>query len=294
MSWMDSWSRPGKHAATPLPLYLTQGDSTPYCHSCGRAISARKSQAAQPVKYCSSRCRSQKPRTIDRRIEDVFAALLEGQVPKQASAPDSSTADTTPTVAAVKDKIRGSTTTREKKKAKGDPRTIVSCEEVETLVFGPRHEPDKVFGRKKNRASRAVRDEGEWKSVDMVSDPEPVSDRETGGDGDEADHLNSEYRHGAGKVRPPQSQRDVNASVGGEKGWAERSEETEEMREKRLQGQKRAEEKEMVRRAARRGVVFGFVVTAHDGRKKCEAVMNGVVVEPSFAKGDWGIRWREK
>jgi hypothetical protein len=28
-------------------------------------------------------------------------------------------------------------------------------------------------------------------------------------------------------------------------------------------------------------------------RKMCEAVMNGSVVEPSFAKGDWAVRWRE-
>ena len=27
MSWMDSWSRPSKHAVTPPPLYLTVGDT---------------------------------------------------------------------------------------------------------------------------------------------------------------------------------------------------------------------------------------------------------------------------
>jgi len=62
----------------------------------------------------------------------------------------------------------------------------------------------------------------------------------------------------------------------------------------------------MVKKAARRGCVFGFDIEGHDGtiskkksealegdRRPCEAVMNGVVVEPSFAKGDWGIRWRQ-
>jgi hypothetical protein len=39
MSWMDSWSRPGKHAAVPPPFYLTQGDDVPYCRTCGRVIS---------------------------------------------------------------------------------------------------------------------------------------------------------------------------------------------------------------------------------------------------------------
>jgi hypothetical protein len=78
----------------------------------------------------------------------------------------------------------------------------------------------------------------------------------------------------------------------------------------------------MVRRAARRACAFGLKVkeppnSAGDGAskngrtsnrarrdeendgdaceqlKKCEAVMNGAVVEASFAKGDWAIRWRE-
>lgn len=38
MSWMDSWSRPSKHAVTPPPLYLTVGEEVPYCRSCGRII----------------------------------------------------------------------------------------------------------------------------------------------------------------------------------------------------------------------------------------------------------------
>jgi len=28
-------------------------------------------------------------------------------------------------------------------------------------------------------------------------------------------------------------------------------------------------------------------------RRKCEAIMNEKAVEASFAKGEWGIRWRE-
>ncbi|KIW67376.1 hypothetical protein PV04_06637 [Phialophora macrospora] len=121
-------------------------------------------------------------------------------------------------------------------------------------------------------------------------------------------------------VRPSQLASDVNGSVGGEKGRAERQSETPEELEKRLDGQQRAEQREMVRRAARRGVVFGFMVDsssqdsqrqhatattaesradtdknrAESGtRRKCEALMNGSVVEPSFAKGNWAIRWRE-
>ncbi|RSL62850.1 hypothetical protein CEP54_005542 [Fusarium duplospermum] len=92
------------------------------------------------------------------------------------------------------------------------------------------------------------------------------------------------------RIRPPQSISEVNGSVGGEKGRAERIQETEAMLEKRKEGQKRAKEKEMTKCAARRGVVFGFLVG--EERRLCEAVMAGKVVEPSFAKGDWSIRWR--
>ena len=84
--------------------------------------------------------------------------------------------------------------------------------------------------------------------------------------------------------------------------------------ESRQEGQKRADEREMVRRAARRAVVFGFSIEEAEAipkntkvkshiekaksadeapRRKCEAVMSGNVVEPSFAKGNWSIRWRE-
>jgi hypothetical protein len=121
--------------------------------------------------------------------------------------------------------------------------------------------------------------------------------------------LSSVEHFGGGKVRPPQEVSDVNGSVGGEKGWAERIEETDEMKEKRREGQKRADEREMVRKAARRGCAFGFAVPEEqaagdkkrgDGqsqpnghKRKCEAIMKGTAVEASFAKGEWGIRWRE-
>ena len=125
----------------------------------------------------------------------------------------------------------------------------------------------------------------------------------------------------------------MNGSIGGEKGWAEKIAETPEMLQKRLEGQKRAEQRELVRCAARRLCAFGVLtdglVEGEDARgkgpkektkrkgkgkdkgkdglggddgsdekrqeswKKCEAVMRGNVVEASYAKGDWGIRWRE-
>ncbi|KAF2805303.1 uncharacterized protein BDZ99DRAFT_490851 [Mytilinidion resinicola] len=265
MSWMDAWSRPGKHAAVPPPLYLTDGNHVPYCQTCGRVISARKAQQSKVsvVKYCSDRCRNRKPGAMDRRIERAIVALLNEE-------PESGIEKT-----AAKAKA-----------AKGDRRVIVTMEEIKEVFFGNRHDPAKTFGRKKNRAGRALgKEDEERKSVDMAAS-------------------------------------EVNGGIGGEKGRAERTEEFVENLEKRQEGQRRAEEREMVRRAARRGIVFGFVVDEgvgarleHHGktqgrnaqsrravdadhapqttRWKCEALMQGAVVEPSFAKGDWAIRWRE-
>ena len=235
----------------------------------------------------------------------------------------------------------------QKMRRKGESRVIVSCETVEIAVFGPKTDGDKIFGRKKNRARRGVPDPAVWTSVDMEDRAPPSkeqaesteSDDPSDGDTESDEHdyendnieIDKDYIHfGGGKVRAPQSLAEVNGSVGGEKGWAERTEETTEMLEKRAAGQRRAEEREMVRRAARRGCAFGFVISSEEGhggtdkdepigrktknkkgksvkpqpdgavvfadghiRRKCEAVMSGQAVEASFAKGDWGIRWRE-
>ncbi|KEQ58492.1 uncharacterized protein M437DRAFT_59017 [Aureobasidium melanogenum CBS 110374] len=276
MSWMDSWSRPKKNAATPPPLYLTSSEVR-YCHVCGRVIGSRKSNtaksAATEVKFCSDRCKRHKLRSVDKRIEAAFAALLDGQDASQFAA--------------------------KQQKVKGDPRILVSCSEVETLIFGSREDPEKTFGRKKNRARRGFADDDVWKSVDMVDSDtdtgtaETVSadedTTETGGGDTDADVVKLK-----GRVRPPQSESEVNGSIGGEKGWAERIHETPEMLQKRREGQRRAEEKEMVKCAARRAVVFGLESSRQEGKRMCEAVMHGAVVEPSYAKGDWFIRWREE
>lgn len=253
----------------PPPYYLTN-PQTKYCHTCGRVISERKSHkaadaSATPAKYCGSRCRSHKPRGKDRKIEAAFVALLdeatefdEEEIPQAAL------------------------DARQKPKAKGEKRLTVPCSAAELLVYGDRTDPTKVFGRRKNRASRAIATPNE-------------SDEEEGGTtvyhvekGDAAPPTAF-----AGKVRLPQTMSNVNGGIGGEKGRAEREVETPEDAEKRLSGQRVADEKEAVKRAARRLCVFG--VEGQDGkeRRMCEAVMQGKVVEPSFAKGDWGVRWRE-
>ncbi|KAL1799727.1 hypothetical protein ACET3X_000069 [Alternaria dauci] len=354
MSWMDSWSRPSKHAVTPPPLYLTVGDTVPYCHSCGRVISERrKTQNATEVKYCSTRCRNNKPGPIDRKIEATFAALLNGASPE--SLKENAGADpvkkSAETDTAHEDEEKGGKGGKgkngHKKKfskntIKGDHRIIVECSTVEEIVFQREKDPEKVYGRRKNRKARFVVEKPEdWKSVDMVdqpastttatttattsaaaattttTQPQPqdyTSDEDTVSDSDHeasggiilepttstdpdpapTPDNTTEYGYGSGKVRPPQDQNDVNGSVGGEKGWAERIHETDEMKLKRREGQRKAEEREKVRQAARRGCAFGFTVPEEAEKRKCEAVMKGVVVESSFAKGEWGVRWRER
>lgn len=312
MSWMDSWSRPSKSQATPPPLYLTIGEAVPYCHSCGRVIGERKRHAGQEVKYCSTRCRNNKPRPIDRHIEAVFAALLDGATPDSLRSKQIDTKIDDGLVygngKAAYEKGNG----QKKKTIKGDPRIIVECAIVEEIVFQREKDPTKVFGRRKNRAARGMVEEGDWLSVDMVDEPHMTITHtaapSSGGHGGHFSSIDShhatgvtassehdmerpDYGFGGGKVRPPQAQSDINGSIGGEKGRAERILETDEMKAKRKDGERRAEEKEMVKRAARRGVAFGF--GDDGGKRKCEAVMKGVVVESSYAKGEWGIRWRE-
>ncbi|RYO98352.1 hypothetical protein DL764_007105 [Monosporascus ibericus] len=342
MSWMDSWSRPGNSQATPAPYYLLAGgEETPYCRSCGRVVSTRKINAAAtksggdpkgatPAKYCSARCRNNKPGRLDREIEAAFVRMLEGQKEEEENQkqevgeagngvhddhPPEQKGASGMKAAQNRDGQRNSKM-KKNRAAKGDPRILVSCDEVERRVFGDRGDPEKTFGRKKNRTSRALPTSTE--EEDDGNDPTEKADADGDGDGDSAialeedDVISEEHapavdgdvlarmsvRSGT-RVRPPQSSSEVNGSVGGEKGRAERAEETEEMARRRLDGLRRAQQKEMVRSAARRGIAFGFVgggggsSSKEETRRKCEAVMLGKVVEPSFAKGNWGIRWRE-
>ena len=259
------------------------------------------------IKYCSDKCRSHKPGAKDRQIERKIASLLSGE-------PESGIEKT-----GAQGRI-----------VKGDRRLIVTCDEIEEAIYGSRFDPEKVYGRRKNRRTRAIGDpNAPWKSVDMESGDErpPAAEDEHEDASDDAvssddggiplvDNFNISH------VRPSQQQSDINFSAGGgERSRAEKIEESREDLDKRRQGAKRAEEREMVRRAARRVIVFGVEVPKRDAgsqkgskakakgkrgggtddeaeestteMRKAEALMNGMVVEPSFAKGDWSVRWRE-
>lgn len=284
---MDSWSRPSKTQATPAPYYLLPGgEATPYCHSCGRVISNRRTTAKAkandtPVKYCSSRCRTNKPGKLDRELETAFVQFLSAEDSVQAE---------------VRGMTKGQGAVRSKKKGKqgkGDDRILVPCSAVEDHVFG---------------THRLSMEESEPESEDVTADTPtalPPGRLEVASFGEDMDlegnlaedksidgHVLARLAVRSGtRIRPPQSVSEVNGSVGGEKGRAERIQETDVMADKRKEGQKKAKQKEMTKCAARRGVVFGFLVG--EERRLCEAVMAGKVVEASFAKGDWSIRWRE-
>lgn len=278
---MDSWSRPSKSQATPVPFYLLPGGaSTPYCHSCGRVIGSRKTASAAnagtPARYCSSRCRARKPGRRDRLIEETFVRFLTG-------------AETAPSPPVDEASSRPAARPR---KAKGDPRILVSCRAVEDAVFGH---------------ARA--------GQEAVAEHEALGTPHTGGNGDAppadepagSPEAQSEDPGMGTRHAPPDGD-------GTEEDALDRTEDAEgdsAVVEKRRQGQQKAQEREMVRCAARRGVIFGFLMPAAEEstgkagperrtdaaeggeRRLCEAVMAGKVVEPSFAKGDWGIRWRE-
>ena len=174
------------------------------------------------------------------------------------------------------------------KKGKGDSRRVVGCEEVEEVVF----ERVGKLGRRR-RGKRVVEGSGgEWRSVDMVDDEE-------GNDGAEAvdgDSGEEEEEVGGVPIRLPEDTVPVRVPMAGDTAAGGGGEgevgETAEQRIRRREGQVRAEEREMVRRAARRGCAFGFAVGEGE-RRVCEAVQKKRVVEASFAKGEWGVRWRE-
>ncbi|KAL1859678.1 hypothetical protein VTK73DRAFT_7505 [Phialemonium thermophilum] len=137
MSWMDSWSRPANHQATPAPFYLIpRPEPTPYCRSCGRVISARKSEASKGTStfaiYCSARCRTNKLGQLDREIERVFVRYLNGEESLPAK--------------------------KRLAKIGGDLRVVVPCDVVEARIFGHGLDGDKGPKRKERAAQAAAAD----------------------------------------------------------------------------------------------------------------------------------------
>ena len=227
-----------------------------------------------------------------------------------------------------------------KRRTEGGERVVAMCRAVEEVIFGER--------RALEKDERS--DEAEFCAIDATAGNFVDHEAATG---DEDASLPSENEHfrlpddsssgiaseaiadsqqlpgyGAGDyiARFSESEGESSVSEGSQAGIG--AVENPELAGRRLRGHRLAQERETVRRAARRGVVFGFL-SRDEGKKekgetvaagklrkrkdkraaeeiekggggmktkkrrKCEAVVNGIVVEPSFAKGDWGIRWRD-
>lgn len=314
---------PPNPSPAPPPYYLTSAHPPAYCHTCGRVISSKRNTASKPKetqatapKFCSDRCKRHKPSSspssAEAHVERALIALLSGLSPP----PPYKSADaeqTKPVVPAAE-------------KKKGEKRVLLPMSILEAAVYGPRTDPERGYGRRRNRAFRGVREDGEWRSVDMEDSEdgadgarmEPISSWEAGDLEDEEFDVDRDGGVNLGRTDGS------GANEGGEEGGP--LPETPEMEARRRAGQKRAEEREFVRCVVRRAVVFGIEVEGWEDvsgsvgggkkskkgrakgdiedeelesetkttRRKCEAVMSGQVVEPSFAKGDWSVRWRDE
>ena len=135
----------------------------------------------------------------------------------------------------------------------------MTCSEVEQAVFGER---------------ATQNDEDPWKreASDGPNHAHPPID-----DGDSSDENDGGVPVSSSPPPPP----------------AEAS--TKMPTDARLRGMQRARNREMVRQAGRRGTTLGFLSRSEareEGPKRVEVVQNGKLVEASFAKGEWGVRWK--
>ena len=158
---------------------------------------------------------------------------------------------------------------------------IVECGEVEREVFGWGDEG----GGGGSRSSSIEEEEG----------MKPEAEAEGDDDNEEEDNNNDD-EGGGGVPLPPCSSTTTstttstpttNINVQLLDGRREQEDLTPQQR-----GIRKAKEREMVRQAGRRGVAFGFEVEGARARRKVDCVRGGRVVESSFAKGEWGVKWR--
>lgn len=205
----------------------------------------RKSHITQSTlqKYCSDRCRREKPRpgrSMEPTIEMAFVRLL----------------------------------------GDGREKRIVNCEEVQNVVFS----------MARRRAEGTEEQDNDDKRVGLL-DAAGRGKEEQGSDDSDDDATEDED----GGVRLPcgTEERPATATTTTTTTTIMRSKMDKAPRSTREEwGMDKAKEREMVRRAARRGVAFGFEIE-EGRRRRVEAVQGGRRVESSFAKGEWGVRWCE-
>ena len=163
----------------------------------------------------------------------------------------------------------------------GASRRVVGCEEVEARVFGSMARTSSLSHSMDSRESG-----GEVESDTAISDQASDDDDDGGVSLGESMAPNAPF-----KKQP----RILESST------------------PQQLGRQRAANREKVRQAARRGANFGFPVQALEPteasplsqqakdpnsatprRKKVEAIQGGRIVEASFAKGPWGVRWKDE
>lgn len=109
---------------------------TKWCMTCGRVITWRKKWAAdwENIRYCSKRCRRNKPNPIDRALEDWMRQALQGRRPIDPT--DAVTALPKPpdTIANLRERVRNAA------------RRLVAAGEAEVVKNGRRVDPSTARG----------------------------------------------------------------------------------------------------------------------------------------------------
>ncbi|KAF4549473.1 Hypothetical protein D9617_21g096940 [Elsinoe fawcettii] len=349
--------RPTKKAETPPPFYITHTTSSmpSYCYTCGRLVGSRKIKNAKSAgtqsKYCSDKCKAHKPSasptSLDRVIEDALFHLLHDKaIPEVVASLPANVRETYHHAAPEEGKVKEVEDTRKRSSRKGDHRVLVPCSLVETVVFGRESNVSRAQGRRR-RAKDAKADVTETKVEEDGYDEEKLLAT--------LGRLRVAREKEAASESEDESS-DDDADDGVPLDAAPSGVTQEQLDEKRIEGQKKAEQRERVRNACRRAVIFGlrepvgengsddaevkthkkmastdsagkdmddwtseedtrkgkkgkkgkgahtkgtsgaagderssgFATIDGERRKLCEAMMRGDIVEPSFAKGEWG------
>ena len=299
-----------------------------------------------PQKYCSDRCRRERPRPAPSQSSLPSAYSSHNDPPNTPSAKTTTTTTTTTIEQQIEEtfvNLLGDGT----RESKG---RIVLCGDVERILF---HKPNHDRNLKYDPSAAAARQGGtsrddddseENKTDDSSNERRGLSngndkDNDDDDDDDENDSEedsndeDTETDHderGGVPITIPASSTTTTTSPS----QHQQQQQQQAAKNPHQAGLQRARQREKVRQAARRGVAFGFATTtpnppnppnpplslqsehgnnsekggkpatdvlAEDGemnssttrgrRRKVEAVQGGRVVESSFAKGEWGVRW---
>ena len=265
-----------------------------------------KAPKSTPPKFCSDKCRAGKPRypATSPLFSDSPSTVSSLKSPNTSTTVDPATWSLEARIEALfVDLLDGANDDPNKSinhGIKGDRRRIVMCQEVESSVFGGVQEPssEEVTSGRRQKKKRGL--------------PEGTESNEpTAFSGSDLDEYALEDEVGGVPIYldlPKKTEkRSNNSNVENENFQL-----TEADLLRRKAGQEKADQRELVRQAGRRGVVFGFwhskltpdqrrqgatagISTAGEeeevAKRKVEIVQRGKVVEGSFAKGEWGVRW---